>query len=299
MIEENILSFLSSLKIAMDESSLRVNNEVAEHISHIINCPSPHHLAALIKTGRIWPRVAQSSSVNAEDIEETLTDVPLAKVPAPAGYEKAQNLSRNYQISEGIDPKSLQHVPNALQHMVGTQTALDDAKVISRSSDINKNLVHTLKAITERYGDITQDSLLESDFVKTSVLHGICEMVQDLQKKQLKDLDISTLGSYYTAVSDLENMKVDVQWLRSRLDEIKDALNLSDEAQGIISEKEGRLGNINRKKKELERLKSEVQDIEVQLARDVVMVDELDKKFDYQMSKIAQFEHANLMDGLI
>lgn len=304
MTGENILTFLSSLEIAMDQSSVRVNDEVAEHVSHIINCPSPHQLVGPIKTGhisvdKIRPRVGQSSSFNAEDIEDTLTDVSLAKVIAPVSYEKTQNLSRNYRISDGIDPKFLQHVANALQHMAGTQTALDDAKVISRSSDTNNNLVHTRKAIIKRHGDITQDSLLESDFVKTSVLHSICEMVQDLQKKQLKDLDICTLGSYYTAVSDLEYMKVDVQWLHSRLDEIKDALNLSDEAKGIINEREGRVGNINRKKKELERLKSEVQDIEVQLAREVVMVDELNKKFDNQMSKIARFKHANLMDGLI
>lgn len=77
--------------------------------------------------------------------------------------------------------------------------------------------------------------------MKTLVLLGICKVVQDLQKIQLKDLDISSLDSYYTAVRDAENMKVNVQWLRSRLDEIKDAINLSGEAKGLINERDRRV----------------------------------------------------------
>ncbi|KAL6543477.1 hypothetical protein OROHE_010099 [Orobanche hederae] len=57
-------------------------------------------------------------------------------------------------------------------------------------------------------------------------------MVEDLQKKQLKDLDGNSLDSYYTAVRDAENLKVDVEWLHNRLDEIRDACKLFDGAKG-------------------------------------------------------------------
>ncbi|KAH6777585.1 hypothetical protein C2S52_006950 [Perilla frutescens var. hirtella] len=313
--QEEMPCFISSHKITKDQSSLRVNDQVSEHGSQINTSPSPHHRVGRrlkrktddISVDKTLPREVQRSSLYAEDIEETLIDISLTEVPGSVScYEKTRNYGSNNQISEGIDPKILQHVANALQCMAESQTLLDDAKAISRSSDINKNLVHTLKAINMKHGDITQNCSLESDCMKTLVLLGICKVVQDLQKKQLKDLDISSLDSYYTAVRDAENMKVNVQWLRSRLDEIKDAFNLSDEAKSLIKERDRRVGNIDRKKKELslrksdlERLKYEVQDIEEQLARDSMMVEDLNTKFSNQMSKISQFQHANLMDGLI
>ncbi|KAL8498430.1 hypothetical protein ACS0TY_021672 [Phlomoides rotata] len=209
-------------------------------------------------------------------------------------------------MTEGIDPKLLQHVANALQYMTVSQTSIEYENVYSRSSDFDKNLVRTIKAIEKMHGDITKNCLLESDCMKTLVLIGICQVVQDMQKKRLKDVDISSLESHYTAVRDAENMKVNVQWLRNRLDEIKDAVSLSSEAIGIENERNGLLVTIDRKKSELllrrvelERLKSEVEDIEEQIAREAVMVDELNKKYGDSMSRISEFQKMNLMDGLV
>ncbi|KAL6543476.1 hypothetical protein OROHE_010098 [Orobanche hederae] len=88
------------------------------------------------------------SSFLAPDLEELLVDISLTEVP----YERAQGVGRSSQISEGIDPKVLQHVANALQYMTTSQTAYDDAKVISTSPDFNRNLVHTLNAINKSTG---------------------------------------------------------------------------------------------------------------------------------------------------
>ncbi|KAL6543475.1 hypothetical protein OROHE_010097 [Orobanche hederae] len=170
------------------------------------------------------------------------------------------------------------------------------------SSDFNRNLVHTLNAINKKHGDITQGCLLESDCMKTMVLLGICKVVEDLQKKQLKDLDGNSLDSYYTAVRDAENLKVDVQWLHNRLDEIRDACKLSDGAKGLVDEMDRRVGKIYGTKRELsqrrfdlERIESEGRGIEELLAREIVMVEELNKNFGDQISKMSQFQHANLM----
>lgn len=293
--QEQMSSFISSLQISKDQSSLQGNDQVAEH-------GSMEKKSGDISIDKIQPRTNQRSGFRAPDIEELLVDISLTELP----YESARGVGRNIQISEGIDPKILQHVANALQYMAGSQTAVDDAKVMSTSTDLNQSLVHTLKAINKKHGDITQGCLLESECMKTVVLLGICKVVQDLLKKQLKDLDGNSLDSYYTAVRDAENLKVDVQWLRSRLDEIRDACKLSDEAKGLVDERDRRVGNIDEMKKELsqrkfdlERLESEVRGIEEQLAREVVMVEELNKKFSDQMSKVSRFQHANLMEGLI
>ncbi|KAI3453706.1 hypothetical protein Pfo_010369 [Paulownia fortunei] len=310
--------FIRSLQISKEQSSSEVDNQVGEQGSQSNISSSAHHLVRQrtnmkgktrdIAVDKNRARATQRSTFHTHDIEETLIDISLTEVPGPpvSGYERVGNVGRNDQISQGIDPKILQHVANALQYMAGSQTAIDDTKVKSRNSDINKNLAHMLKAINKKHGDITQDCSLESDCMKTLVLLGICKVVQDLQKKQLKDLDISTLDSYYTAVRDAENMKVNVHWLRNRLDEIKDAVKLTNEAKGLANEKNRRLENIDNKKKELllrkgelERLKSEIQDIEGQVAQEVVMVEELNKKIGAQTSKFSQFEHTYLMDGLV
>ncbi|KAK6117075.1 hypothetical protein DH2020_049120 [Rehmannia glutinosa] len=224
-------------------------------------------------------REAQKSTFRTHDIDETLFDISLTEVSDPiSGYRRVGNVSHNDQTSQGIDPKILQHVANDLQYMAGSQTAVDE----------------------------TKDSLLESDCMKTLVLLGICKVVQDLQRKHLKDLDISTLDSYYTAVRDAENMKVNVQWLHNRLDEIKDAVKFTAEAKVLVNEKNRRLEDIDSKKKELllregelERLKSEIRDVEEQVAREVVLVEELNKKIGAQTSRFSKFQHTQLMDGLI
>ncbi|KAL2544110.1 uncharacterized protein Fot_13343 [Forsythia ovata] len=177
-----------------------------------------------------------------------------------------------------------------------------------RLSDNNMktNLVLILNAINEKHGDITKDCSLESDRMKTLVLFGICEVVQDLQKKQLKDLDLCMLESCYSAVKDAERMKMNVKWLRNRLDEIKDAIETAGEALKLMDEKERLMENIDNKRKdillrkgELKRLYSEIEEMEGQVAQDIVIIEELDKNIRTQTSKFQHLEQMPLMDRLI
>lgn len=273
--------YIKSMQLTKEQTSSQAKNQMG---------PDPTMNG---KTGDITidknkaPSMNQFTFSQARDSEETAVDTR---------SERSKNVGCQNKMTEGIDPVILQRVANALEYK----------NVYSRSSDFDKNLVRTLKAIENKHGDITKDCLLESDCMKTLVLIGICNVVQDLQKKRLVDLDVSILGSYYTAVRDAENMKVNVQWLHNRLGEIKDAVNFSSEAIGMENERIKRLAVIDRKKKELvlrrvelERIKSEVRAIEESIAQEAVMVDELDRKYCDQMSRISQFQKMNLMDGLL
>ncbi|KAL0307429.1 UNVERIFIED_CONTAM: hypothetical protein Sangu_3032300 [Sesamum angustifolium] len=280
--------FITSLPITKEQSRSRTNNQVCEQSPQITQTIDKNQAST-----------APRSTFLNHDIEETVTDISLTEVPGPI-----HGVALNDWMNPGIDPRILQHVAKALHNMAGSVTSLDETKVLKPgSSDIDKTLFYTLKAINKNHGDITQDCSLKSDCMKTLVLLGICKVVQDLEKKQLKDIDISTLDSYYTAVRDAENMKVNVQWLHDRLDEIKDAVILREEAKGMVDERNRRLASIDNRKKELlmrkvevERLKSEIQDIEDQLAQEVFMVDELNRKIG---AKTSEFRHTYLMDGLL
>ncbi|KAL0447974.1 UNVERIFIED_CONTAM: hypothetical protein Slati_1925300 [Sesamum latifolium] len=285
--QEQMSCFITSLPIAKEQSRSRANNQVCEQSLQITQTFDKNQASA-----------ARRSTFLNHDIEETVTDTSLTVIPHPI-----HGFAVNDWMNLGIDPKIL-HVAKALNNMAGSVASLDGTKVLKpRSSDIDKTLFYTLKAINKKHGDITQDCSLKSDCMKTLVLLGICKVVQDLEKKQLKDIDISTLGSYYTAVRDAENMKVNVQWLHDRLDEIKDAVILSEEAKGMVDERNRGLESIDNRKKELlmrkvevQRLKSEIQDIEDQLVQEVIMVDELNRKIG---ARTSEFRHTYLMDGLV
>ncbi|CAA0838764.1 Unknown protein [Striga hermonthica] len=107
-------------------------------------------------------------------------------------------------------------------------------------------------------------------------------------------------------VWDAENMKVNVQWLHERLDEIMVAVKLTDEEKVLVDEKKERLVNLDIKKEELElrkgqleRLRSDIDDLEAHVAREVVMVEELNRKIGARQSRCSEFQHAYLMDGLV
>ncbi|GER30363.1 arabidopsis phospholipase-like protein [Striga asiatica] len=199
----------------------------------------------------------------------------------------------NFQ-NRNVDPKIL-HIANALDQMP-----------VSTVNHSKLDLTRMLESINKKHGDITQDSVLESDCMKTFVLLGICNVMLDLERKQLNDIDVRGLVPYYTAVWDAENMKVNVQWLHERLDEIMVAVKLTDEEKVLVDEKKKRLVNLDMKKEELElrkgqleRLRSEVNDLEAHVAREVVMVEELNRKIGARQSRYSEFQHAYLMDGLV
>ncbi|KAL3818066.1 hypothetical protein ACJIZ3_003971 [Penstemon smallii] len=210
----------------------------------------------------------------------TINDVSLTEVPiSDTSHKKMRNLGSNDELN--------QHMAYALQHMV------DDPKLKSSTSEIYPNLAATLEAINKKHGVIMSECLLESDSMKTFVLLGICKVVQDLQKKELKDIDISELDSYYTLVRDAKSMKVNVDWLLERLDGIKDGVYLANKVKALVAEKKSLLEDIDCKKKELEtrkvelnRLTSEFERMEKELAREHVMVEELNGTIEAQKEKL-------------
>ncbi|KAK4426754.1 hypothetical protein Salat_1444100 [Sesamum alatum] len=189
--------------------------------------------------------------------------------PSPAREVSGpiHGIALNNRMNLGMDPKILQHVAKALRYMAGSEACLDKTKVLKPvSSDIDKTLLHTLKAINKKHGDITQNCSLELDCMKTLVLLGICK--------------------------GREEHEGELQWLHDRLDEINVVVILSEAAKGMVDERNRRLENIDNRKKEMsmckvevERLMSEIEGIEDQLAREVIMVDQLNRKIGAQISE--------------
>ncbi|KAK2989110.1 hypothetical protein RJ640_018899 [Escallonia rubra] len=124
---------------------------------------------------------------------------------------------------------------------------------------VNPSLLPIFQAIISKHGDITKNCPLHSSFMRTSVLEGICKVVQELQRKELMELDNGQLYSYYEAVKDALTMNVNVSWLLLRLDQIHDAVKSFAEIKKLVDEKTLRIKRIEQMKKDLECQKAELE----------------------------------------
>lgn len=83
-----------------------------------------------------------------------------------------------------------------------------------------------IEAIFSKHGDIAANSCLQSKQCRSSLLEIVCSIVQKLQNANLKDLRETELKPMLSELQDLESMRLEVGWLRKRLDEIVEAMRL-------------------------------------------------------------------------
>ncbi|KAL2520693.1 uncharacterized protein Fot_24616 [Forsythia ovata] len=239
-----------------EQSSFQLNNQLGKESDNQQTEQAPSTMG---KTHDITVDKKRSSdthmcALHTHDTREIIIGRSTGDVPSLANdLQRRGNTGSNDRVSQSIDPELFQYVASALNYMDKSQNGL---KVKKRSTNIDTNFAHTLNAINEKHGDITKDCSLESDRMKAVVLFAMCEVVQYLQKKQLKDLDGRMLESCYSAVRDAERMKMNVKWLRDRLDEIKEATESVGGAQNLMDEKERLTENIDNKRKAILLLKA-------------------------------------------
>lgn len=201
-----------------------------------------------------------------------------------------------------IDVNFLQQVVVAFKEVKANQE--ESTTLVKETISLNPSLEPTFLAIREKHGDITKDCPLESGQMLSSVLAVICKVVQELQKKRLTDVDRNVLNSYYLVVKDAEKMKVNVNWLRARLDEIKDAVNSIVETKNLNDEKnrlaeliENEKRNLVFMKTELENLKVEIATKESQLNVETLVNQELSSMISNRALEIQQLQNMPLMEA--
>ncbi|KAM3233238.1 hypothetical protein P3L10_018597 [Capsicum annuum] len=213
-----------------------------------------------------------------------------------------KNIDQSIQPTKSIDVKFLQQVAFDFEEVNGDQEG--NTKLAKKAISMDSNLESTFQAICKKYGNIAKVCLLESGDILTSILKVICEVVLDLQKKCLSEVDRNLLDSYYLVVKDAEKLKVDVKWLRTRLDEIKDAISciveknkINDERNKIKEQNEIEKKNLESKKAELKKLKSEIDRKEGQISMNTRLTEKLSSKIGDRALKIQQFQNMPLMEA--
>ncbi|PON99651.1 Phospholipase-like [Trema orientale] len=164
---------------------------------------------------------------------------------------------------------------------------------------VKPSLAPTLRAIVEVHGDIAQDCLLRSPEMLTFVLEKVCQVVQDFQALDLKDLKPHHMNSLHSAILDAELVKVDVKWLRNRHDELKEAVALIKPYNTLRLSRRKNMEAIVLKKKELMKLKSQVKALKCQISSLIAETESQDGQLYWAKSKCQRFLCNSLMDGLL
>ena len=186
----------------------------------------------------------------------------------------------------------------------GNAAAAEDTKRVKVGSYyVTPSLSMTLQAIIKKHGDIAKDCQLESDYMRTPVLEGICKVVQDLQNIQFRELKQHHLKSFYSAVKDAERVNLNVNWLHQRLDELVHAvnsINLNDSKRRRNQSLESLKKALDSKRVEMEEIQTKIQELEVQLASETLEEEILNITVtDINTSNFESCEHKCLTDGLL
>lgn len=189
-----------------------------------------------------------------------------------------------------------------IPNMAGSNCAEDTKLVKVGSYYVKPSLSTTLQAIVDKHGDIAKDCQLESDYMRTPVLEGICKVVQDLQSIQFSELKQQHLKSFYSAVKDAERVNLNVSWLHERLDQLVQAVNsfnLKDSKRKSMQRVESIKKALELKKVEMEEIQTKIQELEGQLASETLEEEILNITVTDITSKYEFFEDKCLTDGLL
>ncbi|KAA8522398.1 hypothetical protein F0562_013241 [Nyssa sinensis] len=299
--EENQSSFPTQLQLG--EQS--INTNTAPIIHQHTEQPIPNKkMEPQDVAGNGQPSVVGISTACSH--QETTTIPPLREVASMANVSQREGACvLNTQSSQSIDA-FMRHVANAFDDSGESNPAADGMKVQVGSYAVNPTLAPTLEAIINKHGDIAKDCPLKSGYMRTSLLEGVCNVVQELQRKEFTELDSSSLLSYYSALKDAQTMKLNVKWLHQRLDEIYYSVKSVVHAKNLTDQKTIRMERIECMKKdlqlnkvELEKLKSEIEAKESQLALETMENLKLNNAIRGMTSKFQHFQNNSLMDGLL
>ncbi|XP_059623569.1 uncharacterized protein LOC132266652 isoform X2 [Cornus florida] len=184
---------------------------------------------------------------------------------------------------------------------------LDPALVTVNGYRVKPEWASLLRAIFLRYGDIAKDCCFVSTIRSRSfLLEIICEIIQKLQDTEFVHFTPADLNSMLDQVCDLETAKLEVGWLRQRLDDISEAMRLFRGYSNLKEAQRSRIQAIEKKKEELKSFKGQILALQerVVLAEDELTpmkaeAEKIDETITESKAKVKCFYQQSLVHGLL
>lgn len=132
---------------------------------------------------------------------------------------------------------------------------------------VKKELAPLLKAIFKKYGDIAMNCVFSTDEMRSSALDLACSLYKRLEASNLMQVTQLELDSIRAQIEDLELIKVNIGWLKDRLDMILKFKGMNYTGREAIE------AALNEKKRALKEGEKKLRKLEARLQKDK---DELD-----------------------
>ncbi|KAG5247945.1 Phospholipase protein [Salix suchowensis] len=131
-------------------------------------------------------------------------------------------------------------------------SVISDSCVSVGKYHVREKFASVLELILDKYGDIAAGSRLESASMRAYYLECLCTVVQELQCTPFKQLTKSKVREMLAVLKDVESAQIDVSWLRDKLHDLAEGMELSSQQQAAEEAKSKCDHAIESMKKELE-----------------------------------------------
>ncbi|KAJ6395672.1 hypothetical protein OIU77_020848 [Salix suchowensis] len=221
-----------------------------------VRSPGPMHVS-----GNITPGPPKSP---------TRLSLACYKIPEPAELQQNGKLhgspkaapypSANHEGKATDDPTT-EYLDLSFSGMSRASEESDEEEAHSVISDscvsvgkyhVRENFASILELILDKYGDIAAGSRLESASMRAYYLECLCTVVQELQCTPFKQLTKSKVREMLAVLKDVESAQIDVSWLRDKLHDLAEGMELSSQQQAAEEAKSKCDHAIESMKKELE-----------------------------------------------
>jgi hypothetical protein len=217
------------------------------------------------------------------------------------------------------DPESKNSCSRVMDHSFEASEDEDPQLVMPDSScpigkyKVKGDLSSILQSILDKYGDIAASCKLESIAMRSYYLECICSVIQELQSASVTQLKKAKLKELLLIVKDVEASGINVDWLRSALNKIAEAVDLvkkqrsiekakikcEHEKESVEKELETQLQDVAEKERELGVAKARVKETQARMAG----LEEKSSLFDETMasmrSKVGQIDCKTLVNQIL
>lgn len=257
--------------------------------------------------GTTIPSASSSSMASGTDAPETETPTNQPrKVLKEVEYREGRSSPDRYSSQTiGTSVLNIATAPDGLTNRDET-SSVDDSITEVAQYLVKMSLAPILRDIMKKYGDIAQDCHFHTEFMRSSILEGLCRTVQKYEAIPFKHLQDHHLKDLDSAVTDFERANLDVKWLRKRLDELwettrqtKGGQNLKDAVAQSNERAESTKRTLNLMKSDMIQLQSDIESLEDELASLAQETEKMEGASSNVRLKFMHFYHKSLMDGLL
>ncbi|CAJ1938256.1 unnamed protein product [Sphenostylis stenocarpa] len=178
---------------------------------------------------------------------------------------------------------------------------------------VKGEFIPLLRKILTKHGDVFENSLITTVKFRSALLETICEMISELEGKDLNKTTDDRLHNMIDLAKEMKNMKVNIEWLHLRLEEIYKARQILKQCGMLKERKDSNKKVIESVKIELEQCEAEKKALTAQLksvcdkesacketlARADDESSRIREHITYAKSKVRPFFNCSLVDGLL